>query len=325
MAKRVFVTGGAGYIGSHVVKLLGEQGYELLTYDNLTSGHRESVLYGDLVEGDLADTAFVGKTLDSFKPDAVMHFAALIRVEESVIKPLDYYENNSVNTLRLLKALVDRNIQSFIFSSTAALYGIPEAVPVDEDTPLRPINPYGSSKMVTEFVLQDMDAAYKDFRYVSLRYFNVAGAAGDGKIGQRYREATHLITRTLKTAKGAFKKLQIFGADYDTSDGTCVRDYIHVDDLADAHILAMEYLFKGGKSSVYNLGYGHGYTVREVVDKAKEVTGVDFTVEETGRRAGDSPALVADSTKLKKELSWKPQHDDLGYIIKTAWEWERKL
>ncbi|MCK4925609.1 MAG: UDP-glucose 4-epimerase GalE, partial [Spirochaetes bacterium] len=284
-----------------------------------------SVLYGDLVEGDLADTALVGKTLDSFKPDAVMHFAASIRVEESVSKPIEYYENNSVNTLRLLKALVDRNIQCFIFSSTAALYGIPESVPVNEDTPLRPINPYGSSKMVTELVLQDMDVAYKDFRYISLRYFNVAGAAGDGKIGQRYEEATHLITRTLKTAKGEFEKLQIFGTDYDTPDGTCVRDYIHVDDLADAHILAMEYLFKGGTSTVYNLGYGHGYTVREVVDKAKEVTGVDFTVEETARRAGDSPALVADSSKLKHELGWKPRHDDLGYILKTAWEWERKL
>ena len=325
MKSKVFVTGGAGYIGSHVVKLLGEQGYEVLTYDNLSSGHRESVLYGDLVEGDLADNALIGKTLDSFEPDAVMHFAASIRVEESVSKPIEYYENNSVNTLKLLKALVDRNIHYFIFSSTAALYGIPESVPVDEDTPLRPINPYGSSKMVTELVLQDMDVAYKDFRYISLRYFNVAGAAGDGKIGQRYKEATHLITRTLKTAKGEFEKLQIFGTDYGTSDGTCVRDYIHVDDLADAHILSMEYLIKGGRSTVYNCGYGHGYTVREVVDKAKEVTGVDFTVEETGRRAGDSPALVADSSKLKHGLGWKPRHDDLGYIIKTAWEWERKL
>ncbi len=325
MNKRIFVTGGAGYIGSHVVKLLGEQGYEVLTYDNLSSGHKESVLYGDFVEGDLGDSVLVGETLDSFKPDAVMHFAASIRVEESVSNPVEYYENNSVNTLRLLKALVDRNINCFIFSSTAALYGIPKSVPVGEDAPLQPINPYGSSKMVTELVLQDMDAAYEDFRHVSLRYFNVAGAAGDGKIGQRYREATHLITRTLKTAKGEFEKLQIFGTDYDTSDGTCVRDYIHVDDLADAHILAMKHLFKGGASNVFNLGYGHGYTVREVVNKAKEVTGVDFTVVETGRRAGDSPSLVADSSKLKRELGWEPRHDDLGYIIRTAWDWERKL
>jgi len=323
--ERIFVTGGAGYIGSHVVKLLGEQGYEVLTYDNLSSGHRDSVLYGDFVEGDLADSARVCAALDSFKPDAVMHFAASIRVEESVSRPIEYYENNSVNTLRLLKAVVDRSINSFIFSSTAALYGIPDSVPVDEKALLRPINPYGSSKMVTELVLQDMDTAYRDFQYIALRYFNVAGASGDGRIGQRYREATHLITRALKTAKGEFEKLQIFGTDYDTSDGTCVRDYIHVDDLAEAHVLAMKHLFTSGKSDVFNLGYGHGYTVHEVVEKAKEVSGVGFTVVETGRRAGDSPSLVADSSKIKRELGWQPHHDDLGYIIKTAWEWERRL
>ena len=323
--KRIFVTGGAGYIGSHVVKLLGEQGYEVLTYDNLSSGHRDSVLYGELVVGDLSDLEFLRKTLDSFRPDAVMHFAAWIRVEESVQKPVEYYRNNSVNTLNLLDQLVQRNINHFIFSSTAAVYGIPETIPVNETAPLLPINPYGSSKVVTEGVLKDLSVAKGEFRYVSLRYFNVAGADGEGRIGQRYREATHLITRALKTAKGEFEKLQIFGTDYDTSDGTCIRDYIHVDDLADAHLLVMEHLFQGGNSGIYNCGYGHGYSVREVVDKTKEVTGVDFEVEETGRRAGDAPALVADSSKLKRELGWEPQHDDLGYIIKTAWEWERKL
>jgi len=323
--KRIFVTGGAGYIGSHVVKLLGEQGYEVLTYDNLSSGHRDSVLYGELVVGDLSDLEFLRKTLDSFRPDAVMHFAAWIRVEESVQKPVEYYRNNSVNTLNLLDQLVQRNINHFIFSSTAAVYGIPETIPVNETAPLMPINPYGSSKVVTEGVLKDLSVAKGEFRYVSLRYFNVAGADGEGRIGQRYREATHLITRALKTAKGEFEKLQIFGTDYDTSDGTCIRDYIHVDDLADAHLLVMEHLFQGGNSGIYNCGYGHGYSVREVVDKTKEVTGVDFEVEETGRRAGDAPALVADSSKLKRELGWEPQHDDLGYIIKTAWEWERKL
>jgi len=323
--KRIFVTGGAGYIGSHVVKLLGEQGYEVLTYDNLSSGHRDSVLYGELVVGDLSDLEFLRKTLDSFRPDAVMHFAAWIRVEESVQKPIEYYRNNSVNTLNLLDQLVQRNINHFIFSSTAAVYGIPETIPVNETAPLLPINPYGSSKVVTEGVLKDLGVAKGEFRYVSLRYFNVAGADGEGRIGQRYREATHLITRALKTAKGEFEKLQIFGTDYDTSDGTCIRDYIHVDDLADAHLLVMEHLFQGGNSGIYNCGYGHGYSVREVVDKTKEVTGVDFEVEETGRRAGDAPALVADSSKLKRELGWEPQHDDLGYIIKTAWEWERKL
>ena len=323
--RRIFVTGGAGYIGSHVVKLLGEKGYKVLTYDNLSSGHRDSVLNGELVVGDLSDLELLGKTLDSFRPDGVMHFAALIRVEESVQKPIEYYRNNSVNTLNLLELLVQRNIYHFIFSSTAAVYGIPGTIPVPEKAPLVPINPYGSSKVVTESVLRDLSAAKGEFRYVSLRYFNVAGADGEGRIGQRYREATHLITRALKTAKGEFEKLQIFGTDYDTPDGTCIRDYIHVDDLADAHLLAMEHLFQGGESEIYNCGYGHGYSVREVVDRTKEVTGVDFTVEETGRRAGDPPALVADSSKLKRELGWKPRHDDLGYILKTAWEWERKL
>jgi UDP-glucose 4-epimerase len=323
--KRIFVTGGAGYIGSHVVKLLGEEGHEVLTYDNLSSGHREAVLHGDLVEGDLADLGLLKKTLDTFRPDTVMHFAAWIRVEESVHRPVEYYRNNAVNTLNLLELLVKRDIKRFIFSSTAAVYGMPETIPVPESAPLEPINPYGSSKVVTERVLKDLASAREDFRYVSLRYFNVAGADGEGRIGQRYREATHLITRALKTAKGEFDRLQIFGTDYDTPDGTCIRDYIHVDDLAAAHLSAMEHLNRGGRSEVYNCGYGHGYTVREVVEKVKEVTGVDFRVEETGRREGDAAALVADSSKISRELGWKALHDDLGYIIRTAWDWERNL
>jgi UDP-glucose 4-epimerase len=323
--KRVFVTGGAGYIGSHVVKLLGERGYEVLTYDNLSSGHRDAVLFGDLVQGDLADLQLLGKTLDAFRPDTVMHFAAWIRVEESVQKPLAYYRNNAVNTLNLLEHLVKRRINRFIFSSTAAVYGMPETIPVPETAPLDPINPYGASKVVTERVLEDLSVAHDEFRYISLRYFNVAGADGEGRIGQRYREATHLITRALKTAKGEFDRLQIFGTDYDTPDGTCIRDYIHVDDLADAHLRALEHLDRGSRSEVYNCGYGHGYSVREVVEEAKKVTGVDFRVEETVRRAGDGAALVADSSKITRELGWKPRYDDLSYIIKTAWDWERKL
>jgi UDP-glucose 4-epimerase len=325
MGKRIFVTGGAGYIGSHVVKLLGERGFDVLVYDNLSSGHRDAVLSGELVNGDLADLDLLGKTLDSFRPDGVMHFAAFIRVEESVQNPIKYYRNNTVNTLNLLDLLQQRETSCFIFSSTAAVYGIPESIPVQETAPLRPINPYGSSKLMTEHLLHDLSNAREDFRYVSLRYFNVAGADGGGRIGQRYREATHLLTRALKTAKGEFQRLQVFGTDYDTPDGTCIRDYIHVDDLADAHILAMEYLIDGGASDIYNCGYGHGYSVREVVEMSQKVTGVSFKVEETGRRAGDPPALTADSSKLKKAFGWKPRHDDLEYIVRTAWEWERKL
>ncbi len=323
--KKILVTGGAGYIGSHVVKALGESGYDTVVLDNLSTGHREAVLYGELVEGDLKDADFIDEALDAYKPDAVMHFAALIKVEESVQKPLLYYKNNALNTLNLLVSMLKHGVFRFVFSSTAAVYGIPEKIPVNESAPLKPINPYGSSKMMTEHMLKDIAAARKDFLYISLRYFNVAGADKNARIGQKYRDASHLITRALKTAKGELERLQIFGTDYDTPDGTCIRDYIHVDDLSDAHILAMEHLYNEKESGVYNCGYGHGYSVREVIEEAKRVTGIDFPVEETGRREGDPPELVADSTRLKKELSWKPKYDDLSYIIKTAWEWEKTV
>ena len=324
MKKRILITGGAGYIGSHVVKALGERGYDVMTCDNLSTGNRWAVLHGDLVVADLSDGVALEKIITGFKPDAVMHFAASIVVPESVRQPLKYYRNNTINAIHLLEAVQKSGVNAFIFSSTAAVYGIPEVIPVNEDAPLRPINPYGSSKMMTEYVLKDLNAAKQDFRYVSLRYFNVAGADRDCRIGQAYKEATHLITRALKTAKGEFGKLEIFGTDYPTPDGTCIRDYIHVDDLAEAHILALEDLLDGGRSGIFNCGYGHGYSVREVVDTAKHVTGIHFRVEETERREGDPPALVADSSKIREELGWRPQYDDLGYIIKTAWEWELK-
>ncbi|NPA53901.1 MAG: UDP-glucose 4-epimerase GalE [Aquificae bacterium] len=320
---KIFVTGGAGYIGSHVVKALGEKGYNILVYDNLSTGHKEAVLYGNLVEGDLADKDFLKKTLQDFKPDAVMHFAASIEVAESVRNPLKYYKNNTANTLNLLEAMQETGVKNFIFSSTAAVYGNPEEIPVKETAKINPINPYGQSKAFVEKILQDLDFANKDFNYVSLRYFNVAGADPEGRIGQSYKNATHLITRALKTAKGEYDKLYIYGTDYPTPDGTCIRDFIHVDDLADAHILALEYLINGGKSDIFNCGYGHGYTVKEVVETAKKVTGIDFPVEETGRREGDPAVLVADSTKLKEKLNWKPKYDDLEFIIKTAWNWEK--
>jgi UDP-glucose 4-epimerase len=320
---KVMIIGGAGYIGSHVVKLLGEKGHNVLVYDNLSTGHEWAVLYGDLVVGDLADKAKLADTVTGFMPDAVMHFAAHIRVEESVQKPLKYYRNNTVNALNLIEAMMTARASKLIFSSTAAVYGIPDSTPVNEDAPIRPINPYGMSKAMVERMLQDLsDSA--DFRYVSLRYFNVAGADPDGKIGQAYEESTHLITRALKTAKGELRKLLVYGTDYDTPDGTCIRDYIHVNDLAAVHIAALDHLIHSGQSRVFNCGYGHGYSVREIIRSAKKITGIDFQTEDADRRPGDSPGIVADNARVKRELNWKPRYDDIDFIIRTAWEWERK-
>jgi len=321
---RILVTGGAGYIGSHAVKALGKAGHEICVFDNLSTGHEWAVLSGKLVRGDLEDRAAIDSVLREFRPEAVMHFAAYIQVEESVREPLKYYRNNVANSLTLLEAMRANGVGRFIYSSTAAVYGIPEHIPVRETAPLLPINPYGMTKVMIERVLADLSAA-TDFRYVALRYFNVAGADPGGELGQAYKEATHLITRALKTAHGEFAKLYIYGTDYPTPDGTCIRDYIHVDDLAEAHVQALDHLFGTGQSDVMNCGYGSGYSVREVVETAKRVTGIDFPVEETGRRAGDPPALVADSTKLMQATGWKPKFNNLEYIIKTAWEWEKKL
>jgi len=321
---RILVTGGAGYIGSHVVKALGQRKHEILVYDNLSTGHEWAVLYGRLIKGDLSDKFFLDKVIKEFKPDAIMHFAAFIQVEESVREPLKYYRNNTVNTLNLLEAMKENGVKNFIFSSTAAVYGIPEKIPVNEDAPLNPINPYGSSKVAVERILNDLSQT-SDFNYVSLRYFNVAGADPEGRIGQVYKEATHLITRALKTAKGVVDKLQIFGTDYPTPDGTCIRDYIHVDDLALAHLITLDYLLSTGKSRVLNCGYGYGYSVKEVVETVKKITSVNFRTEEISRRPGDPPVLVADSSRLKSELNWSPIHADLEYIIMTAWEWEKRL
>jgi UDP-glucose 4-epimerase len=321
---KIFVTGGAGYIGSHVVKMLGEQGHDVLVYDNLSTGHDWAVLAGRLAIGDLADQHLLYNSIEGFRPNAIIHFAASIQVEESMREPVLYYKNNVSNSLNLLDAATQAGVKLFIYSSTAATYGVPEKMPVVESTPLNPINPYGASKVMVEKVLADLSGA-RDFRYVALRYFNVAGADPDGKIGQAYKEATHLITRALKTAKGEFERLSVFGTDYPTPDGTCVRDYIHVNDLARAHLLALEYLAGGNKSDIMNCGYGHGFSVREVVNVAKKVTDVDFPVEYVGRRAGDPPALVADSSRLRQMTGWQPRHDDLEFIVKTAWEWEKRL
>ncbi len=328
---RVLVTGGAGYIGSHVVLALGEAGYEVLTYDNLSTGNREAVLHGGLVVGDLADRELLARTLAEFRPDAVMHFAASIEVGESVTRPLKYYRNNSVNALGLLEELRAAEIDRFIFSSTAAVYGNPAELPVSEAAALLPINPYGASKMITERFLADLALADPAFRYVALRYFNVAGADPQARLGQDYANPTHLITRALKTALGVFPRLQVYGTDYPTADGTCIRDYIHVADLAAAHLDALAYLLGTGSagscppSLICNCGYGHGFSVREVVAMAKRVTGIDFTVEETGRREGDPAELVAASDRARTAFGWQPRHDDLEFIIRTAWEWEKTL
>jgi UDP-glucose 4-epimerase len=321
---KIFVTGGAGYIGSHVVKLLGQHGHNVLVYDNLSTGHEWAVLSGALVRGDLDDRQLLGDTLKEYQPDAVMHFAASIQVEESTREPLMYYRNNVVNSINLLEAMAEAGIGYFIYSSTAAAYGAPDTSPVDENTPLKPINPYGMTKVMVEKVLEDI-ALSRGLKYIALRYFNVAGADPDCEIGQAYRHATHLITRALRTAQGTQDKLSVFGTDYPTRDGTCIRDYIHVADLSSAHLLALMYLRETGRSDIMNCGYGHGFSVLDVITAAKDVTGVDFPVEMTERRPGDPPELVADSRRIKGLTGWTPLYDDLPFIIETAWKWEQKL
>jgi UDP-glucose 4-epimerase len=324
-ADHILVTGGAGYIGSHVVRDLGEKGYRPLVLDNLSSGHAAAVLHGELVRGDVADAECVGSLLRRHAIRSVMHFAAYIQVEESVRQPLSYYENNSFNCLRLLKACLANGVENFIFSSTAAVYGMPKKVPVDEKAPLLPINPYGSSKLVSEMLLRDVAAANPGFRYVALRYFNAAGSDRQTRIGQDYRQPTHLLTRALKTALGEFPRLEVFGSDYPTPDGTAIRDYIHVDDLSSAHLLALEYLKAGGKSAAFNCGYGIGHSVLDVIAAVKRVTGIDFTVVHAPRRPGDPAALIADAGRIRRDLGWAPNVPHLDEIVASAWNWEKKL
>ena len=262
------------------------------------------------------------RTIKGFQPEAVMHFASYIEVGESVREPLRYYQNNVVNTINLLHVLIKYQVNNFIFSSSAAVYGNPEKIPIMERAPIRPINPYGRAKAIVEEVLHDLSVA-SQLRSVSLWYFNAAGADSSARLGERHNPESHLIPLILKTAKGERDYVRIYGTDYPTLDGTCIRDYIHVEDLINAHILALEYLLDRGKSDIFNCGYGHGYSVREVIEAAKEVTNVDIPIQETDRRAGDPPLLVADSFKLKQKLKWNPKHDDLKYIIRTAWDWEK--
>jgi UDP-glucose 4-epimerase len=321
--RTVLVTGGAGYIGSHVVKQLGALGERIVVLDNLSTGFREAVTCGNLVEGDTGDTELVSQLLRDYNVEAVIHFAAHTIVPESVENPLKYYGNNTCKTRNLLQCCQATGVKHFIFSSTAAVYGIPNASLCREDTPLAPINPYGASKLMSEMMLRDLSAA-SDLRHVILRYFNVAGSDPEGQIGQSTRKATLLIKVAAEVAVGRREKLYVFGTDYPTADGTGVRDYIHVSDLADAHIQALHYLRRDGGSTTLNCGYGHGYSVREVIDAVNRVNGAPIAVEEHPRRAGDPPSLVAAVDKIHDTLNWQPRYDDLDFIVKTSLDWERK-
>ncbi|NLG78515.1 MAG: UDP-glucose 4-epimerase GalE [Firmicutes bacterium] len=319
----VLVVGGAGYIGSHVVRELLRAGHEVVVYDSLEKGHREAVAGCPLIVGDTGDRAALGAAFASRKFDVVMHFAAYTSVAESMEDPAKYYHNNVAKGLVLLDAMRKAGVGRIVFSSSAAVYGDPERVPIEEDAECRPTNVYGETKLMFERVLAAYDRAY-GMRYVALRYFNAAGADPAGDIGEDHDPETQLIPLVLMTALGLRPRLQVFGTDYDTSDGTCVRDYIHVCDLASAHVLAAEALADGCGSTSYNLGCGKGYTVRQVIETARRVTGRDIPVVDAPRRPGDPAVLVASSDRIMRELGWKPRYADLETIIATAWEWHRR-
>jgi UDP-glucose 4-epimerase len=320
---KFLVIGGAGYIGSHMVKQLLGAGHELVVADNLSTGYRNAVLGGTLVELDIADARALDALFDTHRFDAVFHFASFIQVGESVTEPAKYYQNNLAATLTLLKAMVRAKVKHFIFSSTAAVYGDPEYVPIDEAHPKAAINPYGRSKWMVEQVLEDFDRAY-GLKSVCLRYFNAAGADPDGQLGERHEPETHLLPLVLQAASGRRKTITVYGFDYDTPDGTCIRDYVHVVDLVAAHAQAVDYLLAGGASTAFNLGNGQGFSVQQVIDTARRVTGRDIFISEAPRRAGDPPRLVADARRANSLLGWQPQYATLEQIVAHAWEWEKK-
>lgn len=324
MSGSVLVTGGAGYIGSHVVKQLGRRGESIVVLDNLSTGFAESVLYGKLVVGDTGDAALVDRIIEEHNIEAVLHFAAHTIVPESVSDPLKYYNNNTASTLSLLRNCQRHKVKHFIFSSTAAVYGNLEGGIATESTPTAPINPYGTSKLMSEWMLRDLCNA-DSLRSVVLRYFNVAGSDPDGEIGQSTRNATLLIKVACEVALGKRPQLYVFGTDYPTPDGTGVRDYIHVHDLASAHLAALDYLRTGGASTTLNCGYGHGYSVREVIDSVNRCYGGNLKITEDARRAGDPAYLVSDVKKIHATLNWRPQFDDLDRIVQTSLLWEQKL
>ncbi|MHB8057613.1 MAG: UDP-glucose 4-epimerase GalE [Desulfuromonadaceae bacterium] len=325
MSEKILVSGGCGYIGSHVVRQLSESGRKVVVYDNLSTGFRNSLTHGEeLIEGELADHERLEELFQRYRFTTVLHFAAAIIAPESVSKPLKYYGNNTRNTLGLLEMCVKHDVNRFIFSSTAAVYGIPEGGVAAEESVLSPINPYGTSKLMSEWMLRDIAAAH-GMKYVALRYFNVAGADPQARMGQRTPDATHLIKVACQAALGMRESISVYGTDYPTPDGTGIRDYIHIEDLASAHLCALEYLEKGGASTVMNVGYGHGSSVREVLEVVKKVSGVDLQVVEAERRPGDPASLVARAEKIKTLTGWQPRFNNLEKIVEDAWRWESSL
>lgn len=320
---KILIVGGGGYIGSHMLKVLTLAGHEVTTLDNLSHGYRDAILYGDFLHADLVDKAALEEIFSTSHFDAVMHFASYIQVGESVTEPSKYYANNLTNTLNLLDTMVKYEVNHFIFSSTAAIYGEPVYTPIDESHPANPINPYGRSKLFVEQILQDYDRAY-GLKSICLRYFNAAGADPDGELGERHQPETHLIPLVLQAASRRRESISVFGRDYPTDDGTCVRDYIHVVDLCDAHLLALEKLVDDKKSAAFNLGNGNGFSVQEVIDSVVRVTGNDVMVVDALRREGDPAILVADSTLAKQTLGWQPRFAELDTIVSHAWQWEQK-
>jgi len=321
--KTILVAGGAGYIGSHTVKYLLKKNYNVVVVDNLVYGHREAILTENFENIDLADKEALDNVFKKYKIDAVIDFAAYAYVGESVFNPKKYYNNNVVNTLNLLDAMIENNVKNIVFSSTCATYGNPQYTPIDEKHPQNPINPYGQTKLIVEKIMKDYDKAY-GLKYIALRYFNAAGCDAEGQLGESHDPETHLIPLVLKAIKGEIPQITVFGTDYDTDDGTCIRDYIHVEDLADAHMLAVEKLIAEGTSDCINLGTGIGTSVKEIIDAAKTVTGKDVPLIYGERREGDPPKLYAADEKAKEALGWKPRYTEIQDIIKTAWIWEQK-
>jgi len=320
---KILVTGGAGYIGSHVCKALSKKGHEVIVFDNLEYGHSDLARWGTLVQGDLLDRAVLASVFRKYSPKAIMHFAAYAYVGESVTDPAKYYRNNVLGSLNLVEAVREFGVKNFIFSSTCAVYGTPARVPISEDMALNPINPYGNTKLVIEKLLEDYGEAY-GIKSVRLRYFNAAGADPDGEAGEDHTPETHLIPLVLDAAMGLREAITIYGDDYATPDGTCLRDYIHVTDLADAHVLALEYLIKGGRTRAINLGNSQGHSVKEVIEQVKKVSGCEFKVRVGPRRPGDPPSLVGSNRMAEKVLGWSPRRSEIKTIIEDAWRWHRQ-